>query len=126
MPTERQLTLQHTAALIKKCVNNVAKFSQNRDLKTALLDTSSKTLVEASPLDVIWGIGLDKSTALQTPVSQWRGLNLLGQILMRVRATIREMDASARDNTPATTTTNRYNEHDQRDNEKVTQGGKKG
>lgn len=64
---------------------NLAKFSQNLDLKQFLLDTNQRILVEASPVDKIWGIGLagDHEFA-QLPI-KWRGLNLLGFALMKVR-----------------------------------------
>ncbi|KAL7576419.1 hypothetical protein ACA910_018223 [Epithemia clementina (nom. ined.)] len=66
--------------------NSVAKYTQNEHLRQALLDTGARTiLVEASPLDRIWGIGLDEAQARETPPSQWKGLNLLGQILTQVR-----------------------------------------
>ena len=37
------------------------KFSQNAHLRDFLLQTGSKILVEASPVDKIWGIGLAAS-----------------------------------------------------------------
>lgn len=62
-----------------------AKFTQNLNLKNELLKTKGKILVEASPNDKIWGIGLIKNEALFTPVDQWKGLNLLGKILTEIR-----------------------------------------
>jgi ribA/ribD-fused uncharacterized protein len=67
---------------------NLAKFSQNDYLKTKLLDTGDKILVEASPYDRIWGIGYNAKDALTVPKSAW-GTNWLGQVLMRVRAALR-------------------------------------
>lgn len=64
---------------------NLLKFSHNKDLEDLLLSTTGTTLVEASPIDKIWGIGLDESTARITPVSKWRGENLLGIALTDVR-----------------------------------------
>lgn len=64
---------------------NFAKFSQNADLKEALLATKGTTLVEASPYDTIWGIGLKEDDARAKNVSTWRGLNLLGKILTNIR-----------------------------------------
>lgn len=64
---------------------NVLKFGQNPALKKFLLGTHDQVLVEASPLDAIWGIGLDAETARVTPPAQWRGENLLGFALMEVR-----------------------------------------
>ncbi len=64
---------------------NLHKFSQHPALKAYLLGTAPKILVEASPVDAIWGIGLAaKSPAALIP-SQWQGLNLLGFALMEVR-----------------------------------------
>lgn len=65
-----------------------AKFS-NEDLKKTLLATGDKILVEASPFDKIWGIGLDPKQAKRTPPEHWHGRNLLGQALMQVRDELR-------------------------------------
>ena len=60
------------------------KFSQNTSLRDFLLQTGSKILVEARPVDKIWGIGLAASDEnVQNPM-KWRGQNLLGFALMRV------------------------------------------
>jgi len=64
----------------------LAKFSQNPDLKAALLATEGTTMVEASPVDKIWGIGLKKDDPRVRDRSQWCGQNWLGQVLDRVRA----------------------------------------
>lgn len=61
----------------------LAKFSQNPELKTKLLATGEKILVEASPYDRIWGIGFNKDDAIKNK-EKW-GQNLLGQVLMQVR-----------------------------------------
>ena len=71
---------------------NKAKFSQNPDLKEFLLSTEDAILVEASPYDKIWGIGLDKETALKGSVEQWQGENLLGCALMEVRDYLRDLE----------------------------------
>lgn len=62
-----------------------AKFSQNPKLKAQLLASGSKLLVEASPVDKIWGIGLAPNEPKARNVDTWQGLNLLGKILMEVR-----------------------------------------
>lgn len=62
----------------------VAKFDQNPDLKEKLLSTKGKTLVEASPYDNIWGIGMSETDPNRFDESKW-GQNLLGKVLMRVR-----------------------------------------
>lgn len=66
------------------------QFSQNDDLKTILFSTYPKTLVEASPYDKIWGIGLRKDDPRAWNKSTWLGKNLLGEILTRVRDKLRE------------------------------------
>lgn len=70
---------------------NKAKFSQNADIREFLLSTGDAILVEASPYDKIWGIGLDKETAMKGSVEQWQGENLLGCALMEVRDWLREV-----------------------------------
>ena len=65
---------------------NIAKFSQHADLQAFLLATGKQVLVEASPVDTIWGIGLAADHAHATQPPKWRGLNLLGFALMQVRA----------------------------------------
>jgi ribA/ribD-fused uncharacterized protein len=62
-----------------------AKFSQNPDLKKKLLATVGTTLVEASPEDRIWGIGLSKTDPRAKNRSTWRGTNWLGETLIKVR-----------------------------------------
>lgn len=56
--------------------------------RNILLDTGDKILVEASPLDKIWGIGFDSTNALRN-IDKW-GQNLLGECLMDIREQIRE------------------------------------
>lgn len=65
-----------------------AKFSQNPALRRYLKSTGTQVLVEASPVDAIWGIGLAARDAAAADVRQWRGLNLLGFALMEARATL--------------------------------------
>ncbi|CAF0855622.1 unnamed protein product [Didymodactylos carnosus] len=60
---------------------NYLKFTQNEHLKKALLEQHGKILVEASPNDQIWGIGMDQSNPRVANRSEWKGLNLLGFIL---------------------------------------------
>ena len=64
---------------------NRAKFEQNADLMAKLLSTGDAILAEASPKDVIWGIGLDAAAASEVSPSDWPGQNLLGRILMELR-----------------------------------------
>ena len=69
---------------------NIAKFGQNPALKEFLLSTGDALIAEASPYDTIWGIGLDRDTALKGTVDQWKGENLLGCVLMDVRDQLRK------------------------------------
>jgi len=64
---------------------NLAKFGQNDELRAFLLGTGSRVLVEASPVDPIWGIGLKAEDQRAKHPSTWRGQNLLGFVLMDVR-----------------------------------------
>jgi ribA/ribD-fused uncharacterized protein len=74
----------------KKCYDivkrgNIAKFSQNPQLGEYLKSTKNRILVEASPQDRIWGIGMSQSNPdAENPV-KWRGRNLLGFVLTEVR-----------------------------------------
>lgn len=67
---------------------NTYKFSQNPALSAFLLGTGARVLVEASPVDDIWGIGLDARAAGASNPMRWKGLNLLGFALMEVRAAL--------------------------------------
>lgn len=69
---------------------NVAKFSQNPDMFKQLMDTDDRELVEASPKDKVWGIGLHYSDEDALDKSKWQGTNWLGEALMRVRTKLRE------------------------------------
>ena len=64
---------------------NLAKFSQNPELGHWLLATGDTVLVEASPVDSIWGIGLAADDARAHDPRAWPGLNLLGFALMKAR-----------------------------------------
>jgi len=64
---------------------NIAKFSQNPKLLEVLLNTGDIEIVEASPYDKIWGIGLGENDPRAQDKSQWDGLNLLGKAVMETR-----------------------------------------
>jgi hypothetical protein len=64
---------------------NYARFSQNPEQRELLFSTRGTTLVEASPHDRVWGIGLSVDDPRALDRSQWLGLNLLGETLTRVR-----------------------------------------
>jgi ribA/ribD-fused uncharacterized protein len=64
---------------------NMHKFSQHEELRQFLCNTRYHILVEASPYDNIWGIGLKADDARAQNPNLWRGENLLGFALMEVR-----------------------------------------
>jgi ribA/ribD-fused uncharacterized protein len=70
-------------------IGNYHKFAQHTDLKAFLLNTGERILVEASPVDSIWGIGMAKDNPdIENPIA-WKGQNLLGFALMEVRDELR-------------------------------------
>ncbi len=69
--------------IVKK--GNYSKFSQNPELLDFLLSTKNRILVEASPRDRIWGIGMGKANPDALCPLKWRGTNLLGFALTEVR-----------------------------------------
>ena len=78
--------LQHRFEIVVKA--NQYKFGQNEKLKEFLLSTGDRVLVEASPVDKIWGIGLaSDNPSIENP-NLWKGLNLLGYALMEVRVNL--------------------------------------
>ena len=69
---------------------NVAKFGQNPAMRDFLLATGDRVLVEASPRDRIWGIGMGAANPEAEQPRKWRGQNLLGFALMVARAQLRD------------------------------------
>jgi hypothetical protein len=72
-------------------IANMAKFLQNEDLKEKLLATGNKIIVEASPYDALWGIGLGPWDDKVLDKKNWKGKNWLGEELRLVREQIRFM-----------------------------------
>ncbi|MFI8105029.1 NADAR family protein [Streptomyces sp. NPDC086023] len=68
---------------------SVHKFGSDPALRSFLLGTGERVLVEASPLDRIWGIGLAADSPDALVPQRWRGLNLLGFALMDARERLR-------------------------------------
>ncbi|MFD4345936.1 NADAR family protein [Streptomyces coelicoflavus] len=69
---------------------SVHKFASDPALRAFLLHTGDRVLVEASPVDRVWGIGLAADDAAATDPERWRGPNLLGFALMAARERLRE------------------------------------
>lgn len=65
---------------------NLAKFGQNDGALRQLKATAPAMLVEANPRDWIWGVGLGIDDPNAHAPAEWRGENLLGRILTKVRA----------------------------------------
>ncbi len=63
----------------------VAKFTQNEELQRELWDTRGRVLVEASPYDKIWGVGMPASDLGISDPLLWKGLNFLGFLLTDLR-----------------------------------------
>ena len=74
---------------------NVAKFSQNENLKQLLLSPAYEGhgFVEASPYDKVWGVRMYESNPDIDDETKWKGLNLLGKVLDETRRIIKEYDA---------------------------------
>ena len=68
---------------------NMAKFTQNPKMLEELMDTKELEIVEASPYDKIWGIGLHETDPKALDKSQWQGTNWLGEAIMSVREKLR-------------------------------------
>ncbi|WP_181768914.1 NADAR family protein [Streptomyces albidus (ex Kaewkla and Franco 2022)] len=64
---------------------NVRKFGHHGELREYLLGTNSRVLVEASPMDRVWGVGLAADDERVRDPAKWRGQNLLGFALMEAR-----------------------------------------
>jgi ribA/ribD-fused uncharacterized protein len=69
-------------AMLDVCI---AKFSQNEHRLETLLSTGDRILVEASPYDKVWGVGLHWTGDEILNEGNWQGQNLLGKVLMEVR-----------------------------------------
>ncbi|MGB0870533.1 MAG: NADAR family protein [Flavobacteriales bacterium] len=80
---DQDVWLEHRFNIVIK--GNLNKFEQNSGLKQFLIQTKKRVLVEASPIDAIWGIGMASDNQKIHDPRKWRGLNLLGFALMEVR-----------------------------------------
>lgn len=73
---------------------NLMKYRQNDAMREELLGTADRILVEASPVDRVWGVGLGEDDPLILDSRLWRGRNLLGEALMTVRRLLKPVPAT--------------------------------
>ncbi len=69
---------------------NIAKFTQNPNMLDELLSYGNREIVEASPTDKIWGIGLAVDDPKIHDKNEWQGTNWLGEIMMKVRKDLKD------------------------------------
>lgn len=81
---DSELWREHRFAIALR--GNLAKFSQNEDLKEYIFSTGEAIFIATSASELVWGIGLSEEQARQTSPINWKGLNLLGFALVRTRA----------------------------------------
>jgi ribA/ribD-fused uncharacterized protein len=80
-------------------MGNLLKFSQNPSLGAFLLSTGDNIIAEASPTDKIWGIGCNLTDENAYDKDKWRGQNLLGESLMKVRECLRHAQVKTKEET---------------------------
>jgi ribA/ribD-fused uncharacterized protein len=66
-------------------LGNYAKFTQDDICHEALIESGTRIIVEASPYDRIWGVGLGQDDPLVLDPDNWKGTNWLGEAIMQVR-----------------------------------------
>ena len=81
-PWDEQKWKDHVETIAEAVL--LAKFTTNPALAQKLKDTGARTIAEAAPRDKIWGIGMSANEAVKGKA--WKGRNLLGKTLMKVRA----------------------------------------
>ncbi|MEU8235217.1 NADAR family protein [Actinoplanes sp. NPDC048967] len=84
---DEQTWVRHRWSIVTQA--SVAKFGQRPELRDFLVGTGERILVEASPTDRIWGIGLAATDERTADPARWQGLNLLGFALMAAREQLR-------------------------------------
>ena len=85
---DEAIWLRHRLDIVMR--GNCAKFEQHPPLRDFLLATGDRVLVEASPVDPVWGIGLAAGDPRAQDPMHWQGLNLLGFALMAARDALGE------------------------------------
>ena len=69
-------------------VGNLAKFTQNEQMRDKLIATETKTLVESSSIDLFWGSGIGLHQKDTMNREKWTGQNKMGEVLCKVRSDI--------------------------------------
>lgn len=88
---DREIWDEHKTTIVTKA--NYLKFKQNDELLQFLIETKEYVLIEASPVDCIWGIGLGEEDPSIHQIEAWKGENLLGFSIMAARdQLLREME----------------------------------
>ena len=80
---EEQQWATHREDIMK--VGLLEKFQQNSRLKSLLEATGTREIVEASPFDKVWGVGMAQDHPCIENRRKWKGQNLLGIALVKVR-----------------------------------------
>jgi ribA/ribD-fused uncharacterized protein len=84
---DRKVWERHRFPIVVR--GSMAKFGQRGELRNFLLSTGDRVLVEASPDDALWGIGLEADDPRAADPRTWQGQNLLGFALMVARQQLR-------------------------------------
>jgi ribA/ribD-fused uncharacterized protein len=92
--TDRRIRICRNEALQLRARSSL--FVQHPLLGDFLVGTGQRILVEASPVDRIWGIGRSRDDPAAADPGRWRGLNLLGFVLMQVRDILAEQHSRTR------------------------------
>jgi ribA/ribD-fused uncharacterized protein len=61
------------------------KFVQHPTLRKQLVETGDRMIGEANPRDTYWGIGTSMNLEKAKIPSKWRGKNMMGKLLMKLR-----------------------------------------
>ncbi len=74
---------------------NEYKYNQNLDLAILLKETGNEIIIESSPVDKIWGVGMDIATCKKNPIDVVlaNGQNLLGNVLMLIRTQLPSLES---------------------------------
>jgi ribA/ribD-fused uncharacterized protein len=66
-----------------------AKFTQNPELLKNLINTGTKLIIDCNAHDIFWGNGLSINDKDASNKSKWKGKNIMGTILCRVRENLK-------------------------------------